>query len=108
MVSELKALSRSRHKRRHRRRRARKKDYITLGVQGSKLVYSFDLGGGMGKATSRFPVSDGFIHSATIVRRGSLALMWLDDVPIPVATQSPRSHTVANTQGRIYIGELII
>ena len=81
-------------------------DYITLGVQGSYLVYSFDLGGGMGKARSNFPVSDGVLHTVTIVRRGSLALMWMDDMPIPVATQAPHSHTVANIPGRLYIGEL--
>jgi len=63
------------------------------------------LGGGKGEATSKFPVSDGALHTATIVRRGSLALMWLDDMPMPEATQSPRTHTVANTPGRLYIGE---
>nr|XP_018666843.1 basement membrane-specific heparan sulfate proteoglycan core protein [Ciona intestinalis] len=89
------------HKRSHR---GRSKDYISVGIQESKLVYSFDLGGGQGRAVSDFPVVDGLWHHVTIVRRGSLALMWLDDVPTPVAAQAPGSHTMANTPGRVYVG----
>uniref|UniRef100_H2YI69 Laminin G domain-containing protein n=1 Tax=Ciona savignyi TaxID=51511 RepID=H2YI69_CIOSA len=86
------------------RRRVRSKDYISVGVQGSKLVYSFELGGGQGKAISDFSVADGLWHHVTILRRGSLALMWLDDLPTPVASQAPGTHTVANAPGRLYVG----
>nr|CAB3254668.1 basement membrane-specific heparan sulfate proteoglycan core protein-like [Phallusia mammillata] len=84
--------------------RRRNGDFISVGLQASYLVYSFDLGGGRSSATSTFPVVDGLWHKATIVRRGSLALMWIDDHVAPTAVQSASTHNDANTPGRVYVG----
>lgn len=106
MVSELKKVSRLRPRRRGgRRRRAHNIDFVSIGVKKSHLVYTFNLGGGVGKATSRLPVTDGAWHSVTIVRRGTLALMWIDDVSVPVAIQALPTHSILNIPGRVYLGE---
>jgi len=82
-------------------------DFISIGIQNSNLVYSFNLGGGRSRAVSIFPVADGLWHKVVVVRRGTLALMWLDDLKRPVATQSSPSHTDANTPGLVYVGQYL-
>ena len=75
-------------------------------MQGANLVFLFDLGGGQGRATSDFFVSDGLWHTVVIVRRGSLALVWIDNMPVPVAAQAPGLHSKVNAPGRVYLGKL--
>lgn len=80
-------------------------DFVKLAVEGSRLVYSFSIGGVELRSVSRNEVSDGLWHSVNIVRRGPKVGFWVDGSKQELTGETLEEEmSQTRVSGRIYIG----
>ncbi|XP_075762396.1 basement membrane-specific heparan sulfate proteoglycan core protein isoform X5 [Pelodiscus sinensis] len=78
-------------------------DFISLGLRGGHLVFSYQLGSGEANIVSEDPVNDGEWHRVTAIREGRRGSIRVDGEEL-VSGESPGSNVMVNTQGSVYIG----
>ncbi|KAJ8258098.1 hypothetical protein GJAV_G00193140 [Gymnothorax javanicus] len=81
----------------------RGKDYISLGLQRGRLVFSYQLGSGEAEIFSEEPINDGKWHKITAVRTGRLGYVQVDGGAISRG-QSQGSSIMVNTKGNVFLG----
>lgn len=75
-------------------------------MKNSHFRYSFKLGGAVGQVNSNFPVSDGQWHTVTVVRKGTIALVFMDDESRPTAAQAKGKIGQLRAElGDVYLGK---
>ncbi|XP_066527292.1 basement membrane-specific heparan sulfate proteoglycan core protein [Hoplias malabaricus] len=79
------------------------KDFISLGLQNGRLVFSYQLGSGEAQILSREQVNDGHWHKITAVRTGKQGYIQVDGGSARHGQSQGRSIMV-NTKGNIYLG----
>uniref|UniRef100_A0A0K0FCK6 Basement membrane-specific heparan sulfate proteoglycan core protein n=1 Tax=Strongyloides venezuelensis TaxID=75913 RepID=A0A0K0FCK6_STRVS len=80
-------------------------DYISLGINDGYLVFSYELGGGAARITSRDTISDGEEHYIKIVRKGRSGNIYIDNSPV-VKGESSGILAMLNADSYIYLGGL--
>ena len=78
-------------------------DYISLGLQGGRLVFQFDLGGGYIEISSSMTFSDGQWYVVSISREGRMGYLEVDGIQVASGT-STGSFTQLNTISPLFIG----
>ncbi|XP_070560391.1 basement membrane-specific heparan sulfate proteoglycan core protein-like isoform X2 [Ptychodera flava] len=81
----------------------RGKDYVSLGVKDSILVFSFELGSGEANIYSNKSITDGQWHSVVLKRTGQVGSMNLDNEG-EISGRSAGSLINLNVKGNVYIG----
>ncbi|KAM9343546.1 basement membrane-specific heparan sulfate proteoglycan core protein [Pholidichthys leucotaenia] len=81
----------------------RGQDFISLGLQNGRLVFSYQLGSGEARIMSRKPINDGRWHKITAVRTGKDGYIQIDGGPM-LRGQSKGKSVMVNTKGSIYLG----
>uniref|UniRef100_A0A8C4GKG4 Heparan sulfate proteoglycan 2 n=1 Tax=Dicentrarchus labrax TaxID=13489 RepID=A0A8C4GKG4_DICLA len=79
------------------------KDFISLGLQNGRLVFSYQLGSGEAQILSRKPINDGRWHKITAVRTGKHGYIQIDG-GAALHGQSKGGSLMVNTKGSIYLG----
>ncbi|XP_035512277.1 basement membrane-specific heparan sulfate proteoglycan core protein isoform X12 [Morone saxatilis] len=79
------------------------KDFISLGLQNGRLVFSYQLGSGEAQILSRKPINDGRWHKITAVRTGKDGYIQIDG-GAALHGQSKGGSLMVNTKGSIYLG----
>ncbi|XP_028850828.1 basement membrane-specific heparan sulfate proteoglycan core protein isoform X4 [Denticeps clupeoides] len=79
------------------------KDFISLGLQNGHAVFSYQLGSGEARITSKGPINDGSWHKITAFRTGKQGNLQIDGGPISRG-QSMGNSIMVNTKGSIYLG----
>uniref|UniRef100_A0A3B3SE98 Cell adhesion molecule-related/down-regulated by oncogenes n=1 Tax=Paramormyrops kingsleyae TaxID=1676925 RepID=A0A3B3SE98_9TELE len=79
------------------------KDFISLGLQNGHLVFSYQLGSGEAKITSKEPINNADWHMVRAVRTGKQGYIQVDGGPISRGLSRGESVMV-NTKGDIYLG----
>ncbi|XP_048872623.1 basement membrane-specific heparan sulfate proteoglycan core protein isoform X12 [Brienomyrus brachyistius] len=79
------------------------KDFISLGLQNGHLVFSYQLGSGEARITSREPINNADWRMIRAVRTGKQGYIQIDGGPISRGLSRGESVMV-NTKGDIYLG----
>ncbi|KAJ3585960.1 hypothetical protein NHX12_012366, partial [Muraenolepis orangiensis] len=79
------------------------KDFISLGLRGGHLVFSYQLGSGEAEIKSWEPINDGQWHKVTAVRTGKEGYIQIDGGDMRHG-QSKGKSLMVNTKGSIYLG----
>ncbi|KAM6982618.1 LOW QUALITY PROTEIN: basement membrane-specific heparan sulfate proteoglycan core protein [Tautogolabrus adspersus] len=79
------------------------KDFISLGLQNGRLVFSYQLGSGEAEILSRKSINDGRWHRVTAVRTGKDGYIQVDG-EAALHGQSKGRSLMVNTKGSIYLG----
>ncbi|XP_078144123.1 basement membrane-specific heparan sulfate proteoglycan core protein [Centroberyx gerrardi] len=79
------------------------KDFISLGLQNGRLVFSYQLGSGEAEIMSRESINDGQWHKVTAVRTGKDGYIQIDGGATRHG-QSKGKSLMVNTKGSIYLG----
>lgn len=74
-------------------------------MKDARLEYAFQLGSSHRTAETTFRLSDGRWHNITVLRRGSFALLWVDDLPFPVAVQADIAPPSDPVLGDLFVGK---
>lgn len=77
---------------------------MLLGLQNGRLEYAFQLGSSQRTAENSFILSDGQWHNITVLRKGSFALLWVDDDTFPVAVQAETAPSDMLALGDLFVG----
>ncbi|KAL2087729.1 hypothetical protein ACEWY4_016557 [Coilia grayii] len=78
-------------------------DFMSLSLQGGAVVFSFDLGSGLGVLVANGTFSDGRWHLVKAVRDGQYGRIVVDGQRT-IRGQSPGRMKQLNTNGPLYIG----
>ncbi|XP_041953837.1 basement membrane-specific heparan sulfate proteoglycan core protein isoform X8 [Alosa sapidissima] len=79
------------------------KDFISLGLQNGRVVFSYQLGSGEAEIMSKDPINDGHWHKITAVRTGKQGYIQIDGRSM-ARGQSQGKSIMVNTKGNIYLG----
>ncbi|XP_057175223.1 basement membrane-specific heparan sulfate proteoglycan core protein isoform X6 [Triplophysa rosa] len=79
------------------------KDFISLGLQNGRVVFSYQLGSGEARIESRVPVNDGHWHKISAVRTNKHGYIQIDGGFFQRG-QSQGNSVMVNTKGIIYLG----
>ncbi|XP_053136681.1 basement membrane-specific heparan sulfate proteoglycan core protein isoform X4 [Hemicordylus capensis] len=79
------------------------KDFVSLGLKGGHLVFSYQLGSGEANLQSEDPIDDGEWHRVTAIREGKKGFLQVDGEET-VTAESPGKNIMVNTKGPVYIG----
>uniref|UniRef100_A0A3P8QUC0 Heparan sulfate proteoglycan 2 n=1 Tax=Astatotilapia calliptera TaxID=8154 RepID=A0A3P8QUC0_ASTCA len=81
----------------------KRKDFISLGLQNGRLVFSYQLGSGEAQIFSDRSINDGRWHKITAVRTGKDGYIQVDG-GAKLHGQSKGKSLMVNTKGSIYLG----
>ncbi|KAG8431338.1 hypothetical protein GDO86_019022 [Hymenochirus boettgeri] len=84
-------------------KQGKEKDFVSLGLKGGHLVFSYQLGSGEANILSEDPVNDGEWHKIVAFREGKSGSIQIDGEEL-VSGVSPGDHIMKNTMGSIYLG----
>uniref|UniRef100_A0A3P8QRF2 Heparan sulfate proteoglycan 2 n=1 Tax=Astatotilapia calliptera TaxID=8154 RepID=A0A3P8QRF2_ASTCA len=83
----------------------KRKDFISLGLQNGRLVFSYQLGSGEAQIFSDRSINDGRWHKITAVRTGKDGYIQVDG-GAKLHGQSKGKSLMVNTKGSIYLDGL--
>ncbi|KAJ8381062.1 hypothetical protein SKAU_G00018400 [Synaphobranchus kaupii] len=78
-------------------------DFLSLGLQDGALIFSYNLGSGVGTAMVNGTFSDGRWHRVKAVRDGQSGKLTVDDYGAKTG-KSPGKMRQLNTNGVLYVG----
>ncbi|XP_056400171.1 basement membrane-specific heparan sulfate proteoglycan core protein isoform X3 [Hyla sarda] len=81
----------------------RERDFISLGLRGGHLLFSYQLGSGEANIMTEDPINDGEWHKITAIREGKAGSVHIDGEEV-ITGSAPGKNIMVDTKSKVYLG----